>query len=210
MKPVRRAYCAFAAALSLAGASLPAAVAPPAPAAQAGSAAETPPEFAALREQGIALHDRALEGDEEAAGQAVAQLERYLRRFPDDGEARAYLGSACAMVARDASSVVNKTRYANRALRHLDRALDTAPRAFAVRLIRANVNADLPEMFDRGGAALEDMLALDEIYRDAPSPSLARHMIGVYEALQRRAPHAGPWAARLGEARELSGGASGR
>ena len=205
MKTTHRA-CVLAAALSLAVASLPAAVAPPAPAAHAGSAGDASPEFIALREQGIALHDRAVEGDEEAAEQAVAQLERYLRRFPDDGEARAYLGSAFAMMARDASSIVNKTRYANRALRHLDRALDAAPRAFAVRLIRANVNASLPEMFDRGGAALEDMLVLDEIYRADPSPRMAREMVEIYEALQRRAPDAGPWAARLGEARERSGG----
>ena len=68
----------------------------------------------------------------------------------------------------------------------------------------------MPEMFERGGAALEDMLVLDEIYRDAPSPALARRMIGIYEELRRRAPDAGPWAARLGEARELSKGAAGR
>ena len=204
MKPAHCAYV-FAAALSLAGASLPAAVVPPAHAAEAGSAGETSPEFMALREQGIALHDRALEGDDEAAEKAVEQLERYLERFSKDGEARAYLGSACAMIARDASSVVNKMRYANRGLRHLDRALDVAPRVFAVRLIRAKVNSSLPKMFKRGDAALDDMLALDAIYREAPSPTLAREMVEIYEELQTRAPDAGPWAARLDEARELAG-----
>ena len=204
MKPAHRMYL-FTVVLSLVGGSLPAAVAPPAHAVQAGSTAEPPPEFAALREQGIELHYEALEGDEDAAGKAVEQLERYLERFPNDAEVRAYLGSAYALMGRDASSVVNKTRYANRGLRHLDRALDQAPRAFVVRLIRANVNSGLPKMFERGGAALEDMLALDEIYRVDPSPARAREMVGIYEELQRRAPDAGPWAERLDRARALSG-----
>ncbi len=205
MKSVHRTYV-FAAALSLAGVpALPivALVAvPPAHAAEE----EPPPELEALREEGIVFHDAAVEGDEDAAETAVEALERYLKRFSKDGEARAYLGSAYAMMGRDASSVANKVRYANRGLRHLDRALEAAPRAFAVRLIRANVNSGLPEMFDRADAALEDMLALDEIYRAEPSPGLAGMMVEIYEALQSRAPGAGPWAERLERARTLSEG----
>ena len=201
---MKSAHCTyvFAAALSLASALLPAVVVPIAHGAETTSAAEAPPEYTALRAQGIALHYRAVEGDEDAAERAVAQLERYLEQFAKDSEARVYLGSAYAMMARDASSVVNKTRYANRGLRHLDRALDAGSREFTVRLIRARVNSSLPAMFDRGGAALEDMLALDEIYRVEPSPGMAREMIRIYEELQRRAPDAGPWAERLDRARE--------
>ena len=204
MKPVHRT-CAFVAALSLLCAPVPAAVVPPAPAGKAESTVEVPPEYAALREQAIALHRRAVDGDEDSASQAVERLERYLKRFADDSEARAYLGSAYTMMARDASSVVNKTRYANRGLRHLDRALDAGAGNFTVRMIRANVNSSLPKMFDRGGAALDDMLALDGIYRLAPSRRMAREMVRIYEELQRRAPGAGPWAERLDRARELSG-----
>ena len=196
---------ASAAALLLAGASL-AAVVPSAHAAEAGSAGEPPPELETLRAEGFALHDAALEGDESAAEQAARVLGRYLKRLPEDGEARAYLGSAYAMMARDASSVANKVRYANRGLRHLDRALEAAPRAFVVRMIRANVNSSLPEMFKRADAALADMLALDEIYRAEPSPGLAREMVGIYPMLQARAPDAGPWAERLRHARALSQG----
>ena len=204
MKPVRRA-CPAAIALWLLCVPVPAAAVPSAPATEAESSLEVPPEYAALREQAIALHYRAVEGEEDSAEQAVAQLERYLKRFADDVEARAYLGSAYTMMARDASSVVNKTRYANRGLRHLDRALDAGAGNFTVRMIRANVNSSLPKMFGRGGAALDDMLALDEIYRLAPFPRMAREMIRIYEELQRRAPDAGPWAERLDRARELSG-----
>ena len=204
MKPVQRA-CPAALALWLLCVPVPAAAAPSAPATEAESSLEVPPEYAALREQAIALHHRAVEGEENSAEQAVAQLKRYLKRFADDVEARAYLGSAYTMMARDASSVVNKTRYANRGLRHLDRALDAGAGNFTVRMIRANVNSSLPKMFERGGAALDDMLALDEIYRLAPFPRMAREMIRIYEELQRRAPDAGPWAERLDRARELSG-----
>ena len=206
MKTIRCPYAfTFAFALSLAALPLPAAAVPSAHAAESESAGAASPETVALREQGIALHDRAVEGDEDAAEEAVAHLERYLDRVGKDGEALAYLGSAYAMMGRDASSVVNKTRYANRGVRHLDRALDAAPRMFTVRLVRARVNSSLPKMFGRGGAALEDMLALDDIYRDAPSPGMAREMVWIYEELQRRAPDAGPWTARHDEARELAG-----
>ena len=200
--------CLLAAALSLVGVSIPALVVSPAPAyaAEADSAGEPPPEFKALREEGIALHDAARDGDEDAAESAVETLERYLKRFPQDGEARAYLGSAYALKGRDASSVVNKMRYTNRGLRHLDRALDAAPRDFTVRFIRARVNASLPKMFNRGEAATEDMLALDEIFRASPSPAMAGWMVGIYEDLQSRAPDAGPWSERLAHARELAGG----
>ena len=204
MKPVQHA-CSAAVALSLLCAPVPAAVDSSALATEAESTVEVPPEYAALRAQAIALHRRAVEGDEDSAEQAVARLERYLKRFADDVEARAYLGSAYAMMARDAASVVNKTRYANRGLRHLDRALDAGAGNFTVRMIRANVNSSRPKMFERGGAALDDMLALDGIYRLAPSPGMAREMVRIYEELQRRAPGAGPWAERLDRARELSG-----
>ena len=205
MKPTHRAYV-FAAALSLAGVpALPIVTLAAAPSAHAAEG-EPPPEFKALREEGIALHDTAREGDESAAERAVETLERYLKRFPEDAEARAYLGSAYALMGRDASSVVNKMRYANRGLRHLDSALDAAPRGFPVRMIRAYVNSSLPKLFGRADEALEDMLALDEIYREAPSPMLARMMIRIYEELQDRAPDAGPWAERLDHARAFSEG----
>ena len=74
-----------------------------------------------------------------------------------------------------------------------------------MRLVRANVNSSLPKMFEWGSAALDDLLALDEIYRLDPSPRRAQEMIWVYRELQRRAPGAGPWAERLDRARALSG-----
>ncbi|MCY4220539.1 MAG: hypothetical protein OXC25_02565 [Thiotrichales bacterium] len=204
MKPVRLAGAA-AVALSLLCAPVPAAVDASSPATAAESSVDLPPEYAALREQAITLHDRAVEGEKGSAEQAMARLERYLERFADDVEARAYFGSAYALMARDASSVVNKTRYANRGLRHLDRALDAGAGNFTVRMIRANVNSSLPEMFGRGDAALDDMLALDRLYQLAPSPRMAREMVRIYEELQHRAPDAGPWTERLDRARELSG-----
>ena len=192
MKRARYA-CAFAAvALSLAGAPSP-----------AGSPEGLSPEFRSLRERGIVLHDAAREGDRSAAGRAVEQLERYLDRFENDGEAQAWLGSVYAMMGRDAASIFNMMRYANRGLRHLDRALDAAPQSFTVRLIRARVHSRLPKMFGRDDEALEDMLALDAMFREDPSPRLVGSMIGVYEALRDRAPSTGPWVERLDRARRL-------
>lgn len=175
-------------------------------AADEGSGKAPSPEYEALRSQGIELHDRAREGDEEAAGNAVERLERYLERFAGDSEARAYLGSAYALMARDASSVVNKMRYANRGMRHLDRALDLAPRDFAVRFIRAQVNSSLPKMFGRREAAIEDMRMLDAIFQENPSPELAGWMIEIYGDLNDLAPGSGQWEERLAKARALAGG----
>ena len=177
---------------------------PGAPAALAGPEEEAAP--ARLKEEALALHGRAREGDEAAAEEAAERLERHLARAPEDGEAWAYLGSAYAMRGRDASTIINKMRYTNRGLRHLDRALAIAPGSFVVRFIGANVNAKVPEMFGRGGRATADMLALDEIYHAAPSPARARMMVGIYEALRERAPEAGPWEERLREARAAAGG----
>ena len=198
----------LAAVLSLAGVAIPAIVVPHV--AWADSAGEPSPEFKAVREQGIEFHDAAREGNEEAAGAAIDQLARYLKRFPEDGEAWAYLGSATALMGRGASTVVNRMRYTNRGLRHLDRAFDVAPRNFAVRFIRARVHSSLPKMFNRSEAATEDMLALDEIFRVEPSPRQARFMVEIYEDLQHRAPEAGPWGERLERARALSGEQQGR
>ena len=203
MKPVRSVCALAAVALSLGGAPAPVADGPSMPAHRAGPPEGPSPEFRALRERGIALHDAARGGDRSAAGRAVEQLERYLDRFENDGEARAWLGSAYAMMGRDAASIFNKMRYANRGLHHLDRALDAAPRSFTVRLIRARVHSSLPKTFGRADEALEDMLALDAIFREDPSPRMTRSMIGVYEALRDRAPAVGPWVERLERARGL-------
>ncbi|MDD9799212.1 MAG: hypothetical protein OXU29_01915 [Gammaproteobacteria bacterium] len=161
---------------------------------------------AALRQEAVELHNRARDGDENAAPQAVERLERHCKQFPEDGAAWAYLGSAYTMMGRDAPAVADKVRYTNRGIRHLDRALEIAPQDFTVRLVRANVNAALPQMFGRGDQATEDMLALDRMFRGAEaSPARAGMMLGIYEALQARAPGRGPWAERLQEARAMAG-----
>ncbi len=203
MNPIRLAGAA-AVSLSLLCAPVPAAVDSSSPATAAASGVDLPPEYAALREQAIALHDRAAEGEKGIAEQAMTRFERYLERFADDAEARAYFGSAYAMMARDAANVINKTRYVNRGLRHLDRALDAGAENFTVRMIRANVNSSLPRMFGRRDEALDDMLVLDRIYQLAPSPRMAGEMIPIYEELQNRAAGVGPWAERLDRARALS------
>ena len=195
MKPVMR-FPLFAVLLSLP-------VIAGAPLVHAGPADEE--GAAKLKEEGVALHGKAREGDETAAEGAVERLERYLAQVPEDGDAWAYLGSAYAMRGRGASTIINKMRYTNRGLRHLDRALRIAPESFVVRFIGANVNAKVPEMFGRSERATADLLALDTLFHAAPSPTRARMMVGIYEALRVRAPGAGPWEERLRDARALAG-----
>ena len=110
MKRVRSVYALAAVALSLGGAPTLVAATPLMPVSRAGSLEGPSPEFRALRERGIALHDAARDGDGPAARRAVEPLERYLDRFANDGEARAWLGSVYAMM--DAMPRASSTRCA--------------------------------------------------------------------------------------------------
>ena len=157
-----------------------------------------------MREEAVTLHNQARDGDENSSIKAIEKIERYLKEFPEDGEAWAYLGSAYSIAGRDASSVVDKIRYTNRGISHLDRALEINPQNFIVRFIRAKVNSSVPKMFDRKKKAVDDMLALDKMFQKKPSVANATLMIDVYDDLQDYAPDSGPWKERLESVRKLS------
>lgn len=157
-------------------------------------------------ESAKALHDQAREGDEEAAEQAVDAFTNLVKAEPNNALALAYLGSSYAISAREASVVTNKIRYTNRGLRYLDQAVTLAPQNFVVRLIRANVTANLPSMFGRGDTALEDMLLLDQLYSAAPTPRLAGPMLGIYAKLEDAAPKKSDWAGKAAQAKALLAG----
>ncbi|WP_160116650.1 hypothetical protein [Pseudovibrio ascidiaceicola] len=157
-------------------------------------------------ESAKSLHDKAREGDEEAAEQAVDAFTSLVKAEPKNALALAYLGSSYAISAREASVVTNKIRYTNRGLRYLDQAIVLAPQNFVVRLIRANVTSNLPSMFGRGDTALEDMLLLDQLYSAAPTPRLAGPMLGIYAKLEDAAPKESDWADKAAQAKALLAG----
>lgn len=155
------------------------------------------------RSDGIAFHQQAVDGVKGAAERASMVLEQYLKEKPNDARARAYLGSAYAMQARDASAVANKLRYVNKGLDRLDHAVELAPNDFVVRLIRANVQNSLPALFGREEKAVEDMLLLDQLFWKNPDAEFAGAMILIYQKLSERAPEQGAWQKQLDNVKKL-------
>ncbi len=153
----------------------------------------------------IALHNAARDGTG-AAADAVDALTALTGAEPQNAVALAYLGSSYAISARDAGSVTDKIRFTNRGLRQLDEAVALSPDDIVVRLVRANVQKNLPAMFARSERLVEDMLALDKIYSAAPSPALAAPMIDIYAALAETQPDQADWAAKLAAAQALAAG----
>ena len=97
-------------------------------------------------------------------------------------------------------------RYTNRGLRFLDQAVTLAPNDFTIRVIRANVANNLPELFGRKATAIEDGLVLDRMFSAAQSSAMAPAMIGIYEILDDIAPDKDDWKSKAAQARNLLNG----
>ena len=156
-----------------------------------------------LLEDAIALHDDGRDGNTKAVAEAITLFKQIIKTEPQNAKAIAYLGSSYAITARDSKEVADKVRYTNRGLRFLDQAVTLAPNDFAVRVIRANVANNLPELFGRQATAIEDGLVLDKMFSAAQSPAMASAMIGIYKMLGDIAPDKGDWETKSAAARNL-------
>ena len=156
-----------------------------------------------LLEDAIALHHEGRDGNTKAVAEAITLFKQIIKAEPQNAKAIAYLGSSYAISARDSKEVADKLRYTNRGLRFLDQAVTLAPNDFAVRVIRANVANNLPELFGRQATAIEDGLVLDKMFSAAQSPAMAPAMVGIYKMLGDIAPDKGDWKTKAAEARNL-------
>lgn len=117
--------------------------------------------------QGIALHDRAVQGDKGATKEAYALLRKAHEADPADPVAEAYFGSATALCGRDAVDPNERFSQAMRGLKILDRAVQKAPDNVKVRTLRAYVCHRLPETyFHRSRTAVEDFTKLITMYEE--------------------------------------------
>ena len=143
----------------------------------------------------LELHDAALDGDKSALRPAIKALRRLRREDPWNAEAAVYLGSAYAIAIRD--GWLGPTRLVNvaRAMHHLNAALEFAPDNFEVRMVRASVQSSLPQIFGRRGAAIEDAVVLDQLFRqiEDPPPAIASRMLPIYDFLSKTASDKGGW-----------------
>ena len=159
-----------------------------------GSAAA--PQDVRSFEDAVALHNAARDCDKRALKPAIKALRRLRREDPWDAESAVYLGSAYAVAVRDGWFGPSWLYNAARTMHHLDAALDFAPDSFEVRMVRTSVQSNLPRIFGRRGAAIEDALVLDQMFRriEDPNPAIASSMLPIYDFLAKAAPDRGNWA----------------
>lgn len=117
---------------------------------------DDPDDLDALKTLGIAHHNLGSIEVSGAPSQAQDYLERVLDIDPDDQLARAYLGSATTMRARDSWNVITRVSNANRGIALIDEAVRHDRENIRLRLLRANHSYSLPDMFERELIALDD------------------------------------------------------
>ena len=115
------------------------------------------------------LHERGVEGDREAVIRCVALLEARLAQHPGDAVARAWLGSALTLRARDLGIGPAKLEMLKRGCRTMDEAVAASDEPEA-RLVRAVNSARLPALFGRRTLARSDFEWLLARARDRARP----------------------------------------
>lgn len=114
----------------------------------------------------VALHQKAIEGDKEAAKKALTILKKLKTDVINNPTIEAYFGSASALVAKDHIDLIEKMNLAKRGLKALDKAVKAEPENYEFRLLRGNVAFRLPEMyFKRTKTAIEDFQFLISEYK---------------------------------------------
>ena len=158
----------------------------------------------------LKLHDDARDNDRSALRPAIMALRRLRREDPWDAKAAVYLGSAYAIAVRHGWIGPSRLIDVSRALHHLNAALEFAPDSFEVRMVRTSVQRNLPRIFGRRGAAIEDAVVLDQMFRriEDPNPAIASRMLPIYDFLARTAPEKGNWSEGLRKANEALNDAS--
>jgi hypothetical protein len=149
----------------------------------------------------------------------IAKADEYLRAslaYRETALARAYLGSAHIIQARDAASVISKVAEVDTGLKEVDAAVESAPDDILVRAIRVECTVELPEMFKRLDTVSSDLKVLLEAYSKSPEsfaavfpPSRAFELKAKELGLRGKASLAAQYrkkAAELAEAAAKAGG----
>ncbi|HEX9781229.1 MAG TPA: hypothetical protein VGA56_00660 [Opitutaceae bacterium] len=146
----------------------------------------SPPANPALA-PALALIEEAQRGSAEAALRAVEELRHIVSLQPGNALARANLGLAVVLCARDVS-LADKRRFAIDGLAEIDAAVSLAPGDPEVRLVRAINASQMPLLLGRRKVARSDFAWLLGVIdaRPALAPDLKRRVLF----------HAGAWALR--------------
>lgn len=114
-----------------------------------------------LKMLGIAYHNLATLKVNGASRKAIVHLQKARSLSPNDGEVRAYLGSATTMVGRDSWNMLTKINSVNKGIKMMDEAVVRLPDNVMVRMVRANNSLDVPESFKRKEIARKDFQHLE-------------------------------------------------
>ncbi len=164
-----------------------------------------PPIQAETFDKALELHTIAREGNKdhvdknlttEALASAIEILEKLETVEPVDPRVIALLGSCYSIAARDLNSwnVIKRRSDINRGLDYIDRALELDGDDVVVRLIRTAVQLHVPETrlapktLGRNAAALEEMVKLDELFKEEPLPAIADDMLILYRRMKEKLP----------------------
>ncbi len=129
----------------------------------------TPADASEPLNQYRAWHEAALQGDVDEIDVCIEKFEEQLRLHPEDSLAKVYLGSTCALRAKESFWGMTKLEYLERADQLMNEAVAEAPDNPRVRMIRAISLYKLPERFDKRPVALADFQQLVPIARDGKS-----------------------------------------
>lgn len=130
--------------------------------------AKEPGNVEALKRAGVSAHQLALFHGKGYAERSVNYLQEIVGKNRNDAVAMAYLGSAHALVARDASVIMSKISNVNKGLSLLNRAVRSAPDDFVVRMVRGSVIFELPTMFKKPENAIEDFSYVESRFDSLP------------------------------------------
>ncbi|MDP4160073.1 MAG: hypothetical protein Q8911_09995 [Bacillota bacterium] len=95
----------------------------------------------------VKYHELALNGDKEATKKAYELFKQIHELAPQDQRAAAYLGSATALLGKNAIDPNERLKLVLKGLKTLDNAVTKDPEDIEIRTLRAYVSFNLPEMF---------------------------------------------------------------
>ncbi|NPV81483.1 MAG: hypothetical protein HPY52_14680 [Firmicutes bacterium] len=144
---------------------------------------ENPRDIKLLMDLGTMYHSKALEGDKQALQRAEQVFKEVLKIEPDNAEAHAWYGSTLTIKGREDWFPLAKLLYVNQGIQEMDKAVELAPDAVMVRLVRAHTSLALPYMFGRTKVAIKDFEYLLTLSQNRPEQFNINTLAQIYLGL---------------------------
>lgn len=121
-------------------------------------------------EQAKKLHQRGIEGDQQAVQKAYALFRKIRNTLNQNNIIEAYMGSTLVLLGRDEENPEEKIRKVMDGLKMLDQAASKEKNNAEIRMLRAYVCFNLPdEVFHRLSTTISDFKWLISRYQNNPS-----------------------------------------